>query len=215
MRVRGRGAGPGLPRRQALIRWLDRVPGFATPDPRLEQVVTPSDAAADLLLEALARGDLTEQSVVDLGSGTGRLAIGAALLGARPVVAFEISPEAVALARHAAAELGVLVTFENQAVPANPPEGTVVMNTPFGAQRRGADRPFWAAALRPGRRAVYAFASAESRTFIERLAVAHSARIERIDRVPWAFPATFGHHRRRSVALDVDRWILRTGADDA
>jgi putative methylase len=207
------GAEPDLPRRQALIRWLDRVPGFATPDPRLEQVMTPSDAAADLLLEALARGDLRERPVVDLGSGTGRLAIGAALLGARPVVAFEISPEAVAIAREAARALGVRVTFENGPVLTEPPEGTVVMNTPFGAQRRGADRPFWAAALRPGRRAVYAFASAQSRTFIERLAVAHSARIERIDRVPWGFPATFGHHRRRSVELAVDRWILRTGVD--
>ncbi len=212
---RGRAAAGGGPlrRRSELIRALAGIPDFPTPDPRLEQVVTPPEAAADLLLEAVARGDLVGRSVVDLGTGTGRLAIGASLLGASPVVGIDVAGTALEVARRSAALLGAEVEFRSGQVGAGEiPEGTVVMNPPFGAQRRGADRPFWRIALRPGARAVYAFALSDSRTFIEGRAVERLARIETIRRVPWSLPATFAHHRRRAVELSVDLWVVGTGA---
>ena len=203
-------------RRAELVRWLSEVPGFAGPIARLEQVVTPADAAADLLFEALGRGDLAGRSVVDLGTGTGRLAIGAALLGARPVLGIDVSSSALEIARAAASSLGVSVDFREAEVEgAELPEGTVLMNPPFGAQRRHADRPFWDAALRPGARSVYAFALSESRTFIEARAVERNARIESVRPVPWRYPATFAHHRQRAVELRVDLWILRMGERNA
>ena len=197
-----------------LVRILDQVPGFASPDPALEQVVTPSRWAAELLFDALGRGDLAGTPVVDLGSGTGRLAIGAALLGASPVTGVEVSEAAVRVARAAARALGAEVDFHVGDVGEHPaPEGTVVMNPPFGAQRRGADRPFWEAAFsRPGR-AVYAFALSDSRTFIEGRAVARRARIEATRPVRWELPATFAHHRRTAVELSVDLWVLRTAEE--
>jgi putative methylase len=86
---------------------------------------------------------------------------------------------------------------------------TVVMNPPFGAQNRGADRPFWHVAFaRP--RAIYAFALADSRTFIEAIAVERAARVEAHRPVPWTLGPTFRHHRKRSVALPVDLWVIRT-----
>jgi putative methylase len=197
-------------RRSELIRRLSQVPAFAKPDPRLEQVATPPEAAAELLFEALARGDLVGRSVADLGSGTGRLAVGAALLGAGRVEAFEIDAGAVALARTAASNAGVTIEWTTGDVKgASLDVDTVVMNPPFGAQNRGADRPFWEAALgRP--RAVYAFALADSRTFIARLTVARRARVEAQRPVPWTLGPTFRHHRKRSVALPVDLWVIRT-----
>jgi putative methylase len=202
-------------RRIELIRRLDRVPGFPDPDPSLEQVATPPSAAAELLFEALGRGDLTGRPVTDLGAGTGRLAVGAALLGAAPVRGIEASEEAVAIARASARALGVEVEFEVGRVSAgSAPEGTVVMNPPFGAQRRGADRPFWDAALAAPAHAVYAFALSDSRTFIEGRAVARGARVEATRPVDWSLPTTFAHHRRASVRLEVDLWVLRTPEGD-
>lgn len=201
-----------LVRRSVLVRSLSEVPGFDEPVDRLEQVVTPPESAAELLYEAFQRGDVAGHSVVDLGTGTGRLAIGAALLGAQPVLGVDVSPSALDIARAAARSLGAVVEFrEGEVEGAGLPEGTVVMNPPFGAQRRHADRPFWDAALRPGRRAVYAFALSESRTFIEGRAVERNARIESVRPVPWRLPATFAHHRRRAVELPVDLWVLRVG----
>jgi putative methylase len=203
-------------KRMELLRLLDRVPAFPSPDAALEQVVTPSDAAVDLLFEALERGDLFGATVTDLGSGTGRLAIGAALLGARTVRGIEIARGAVEVARRAAKALGVDVVFQVGDVGTLlAAEGTIVMNPPFGAQSRGADRVFWESALgRPGR-AVYAFSLSDSRSFIEGRAVARGARIEATRPIRWQFPATFAHHRHKAVTLPVDLWVLRTGKTEA
>ena len=115
------------------------------------------------------------------------------------------------VAEASALALGVAVEFRVREV-----EGFVgsadfvVMNPPFGAQRKGADRPFWDAAFTTARRAILAFALAESRTFIARRAVARSAHIVATRPVLWELPRTFAHHSRRRVPLDVDLWTIRT-----
>ncbi|HEV8050300.1 MAG TPA: METTL5 family protein [Thermoplasmata archaeon] len=193
-------------RRSELVRRLDAIPPFPDPDPRWEQVATPAERAADLLFEALARGDLEGRTVADLGSGTGRLAVGAALLGARHVDAFEVDPRAVAVAKGLGVESVDWHVSEVSEVTTD--AETVVMNPPFGAQKRGADRAFWDVALaRP--RAVYAFALSDSRAFIAAVAVERAARVEAHRPVPWTLGPTFRHHRKRSVALPVDLWVIR------
>jgi putative methylase len=173
--------------------------------------VTPPEAAAELLYEALARGDLAGRSVLDLGAGAGRLAIGAALLGARQVVGVESDPDALVVARANAARAGVECRWvEGSVATYDEPADTVIMNPPFGAQRRHADAPFWERAFSLARRAVYAFSLADSRTFIGRRAVERAARIETTRPIRWELPATFPHHRKPRVPLSVDLWVLRT-----
>lgn len=197
--------------RPLLVRRLEGLEGFSSPQARLEQVVTPPEAAAELLLEAYARGDIAGRSVLDLGSGTGRLAIGAKWLGAATVVGVERDPQAMDIAERNAERVGVECEWEVAPVTEwERPADTVVMNPPFGAQCKHADRPFWDRALALAASAVYAFALAESRTFIARLAVARTARIEATRPVPWILPATFPHHRKPRVPLSVDLWVLRT-----
>ncbi len=199
------------PKRHAeLVRALESVPAFAHGRPELEQVATPSEAAALLLETAQARDDLVRRRVVDLGSGTGRLAIGAALLGAH-VTALEVDPAAVALARRAASNLGVEISWKERGVEGfRESADTVLMNPPFGAQHKGADRPFWDAALSLAERAVYAFSLSQSRTFIARRAVERGAYVETTLPVRWELPRLFPHHRRDRVPLTVDLWVIRT-----
>jgi len=198
-------------RRSELVRHLAQVPSPPRPRADLEQVVTPPEAAAELLFGALAEGDLEGRSVLDLGCGTGRLAVGAALLGAGPVVGVEADSSLLALARSAAAAHDVYVRFERGDVAEwNEPADTVVMNPPFGAQRAHADRPFWDTALRLARRSVHAFALAESRTFIARRAVAADAHVLTTRPIAWELPRTFPHHTRPKVRLAVDLWEVRT-----
>jgi putative methylase len=198
-------------RRSELVRRVERIP--PPPDPRadLEQVVTPAEAVAELLFTALAAGDIEDRSVLDIGSGTGRLATGAALLGARPVVGVERDPASVALANRAATAEGAVVEFVTAEVSEwTRPADVVVMNPPFGAQSLHADRPFWDAAYRLARHSVYGFALAQSRTFIARRAVAAGAHVFATRPVAWELPRTFPHHTRRRVALSVDLWAVRT-----
>ncbi|MCI0497604.1 MAG: METTL5 family protein [Thermoplasmata archaeon] len=129
--------------RKRLEIMLQRVPHHPSPDPALEQYATPAPLAATLLFDAAMQGDMEGRSVADLGCGTGILSIGAALLGASRVLGIDIDGASLEVAREAASGLGVDVDFEMMDVADL--EGafdTVVMNPPFGAQRRGADRPF-------------------------------------------------------------------------
>ncbi len=198
-------------RHAELLRLLQRVPEFPHPDPRREQVTSPAEAAATLLETAERLDGLAGRSVLDLGSGTGRLALGAAALGAAPVRGVEADADAVRLAEQAARDLGLEVTFEVGDVAATKGEADlVVMNPPFGAQRRHADRPFWERAFALARRSVYAFALKDSRSFIGREAVAHRVHVLEVAPVPWSLGRTFPHHGRDRVALSVDLWVLRT-----
>ncbi len=198
-------------RRAELVRQLEAVAPPSDPSAAREQVVTPPEAAAELLFDALGAGELAGRTVLDLGSGTGRLAIGAALLGARGVTGVEVDRASVAVARRAAAERGVSVSFvEAEVVQWETPAELVVMNPPFGAQRRHADRPFWDTAFRLAKRAVYAFSLSDSRTFIARRAVAAGAHVIATRPIAWELPRTFPHHARRRVRLAVDLWAIQT-----
>jgi putative methylase len=127
---------------------LQRLAGFSRPRAALEQYQTPAPLAARLLYHALMKGDIGGHPVTDLGSGTGVLAIGAALLGAGPVTGVEIDEKAVTVAEENAGLLEVDVEFMVADVkdPSLPGRigscDTVIMNPPFGAQNVHADRPF-------------------------------------------------------------------------
>lgn len=131
---------------------LQRVSGFDNPSAEREQYQTPAPLAARLIHMAMLAGDITGRRVLDLGSGTGILAIGAALLGAE-VVAVEDDVEAIRIAEANARDLGCSIRFirtditDNEAGGLIPECDTVLMNPPFGAQTEHADRPFLDMAL--------------------------------------------------------------------
>jgi putative methylase len=195
--------------RRQLVRSLAELPAHPAPDPKNEQVATPPELAADLLFEAWERGDLKGRSLCDLGSGTGTLSLGAALLHAESVVGWECDPVSIGIARDMARRWSLSIDFRLGDVQhADTLADTVIMNPPFGAQRRGADREFWSTAFRIARSRIYAFASTASRSFIARRAVESGACIANLHRVEWELPTIFPHHRFPSRSLEVDLWVL-------
>lgn len=113
---------------------LERLEGFSEPSFIREQYATPASVAAEILFLAALRNDLG--TVCDLGCGTGVLAIGAALMGAR-AVGVEIDKDALATARKNAENLGVDVDFIRADVRKLELEGidTVIMNPPLELRR--------------------------------------------------------------------------------
>ncbi|MDZ7688665.1 MAG: METTL5 family protein [Halobacteriales archaeon] len=147
---------------------LQRLEGFESPEARLEQYETPAPLASRLLHLAWSRGDL-DGWVLDLGCGTGVLGIGAALYGAR-VVGVDVDRNALEAARRNAESANVAertdwVHGEVNTLPVRRVD-TVVMNPPFGAQKRGADRPFLRAAEEVAD-VVYTVHNEGSRDFVE------------------------------------------------
>jgi len=190
---------------------LQRLRGFSRPQASLEQYQTPAPLAARLLYHALMKGDIAGKRIVDLGCGTGILAIGAALLGAASVTGTDIDEKALAVAQENAELFGAEVTF----IPADLRDGgctellgtfdTVVMNPPFGAQKAHADRPFIDCALTVSP-VTYSIFNAGSIPFVE----AYTAQKAVIDeKIGSAFPIrrTFAFHTKDVQEIEVE--ILR------
>jgi len=83
----------------ALAQRLGVVAGFEDPEAGLEQYPTPPDIAAHLIHVADLQGDVEGQRVIDLGTGTGMLALGAALRGPASVVGIDVDPDPLRTAR--------------------------------------------------------------------------------------------------------------------
>ena len=185
---------------------LERLEGFTAPDPRLEQYKTPAPIASQLLYSALLRGDL-EGTVCDLGCGTGILAIGAALLGARSI-GVELDPEPLKIARENALRLGVEVQLIRGDVAsiALREVDTVVMNPPFGAQKgsRG-DRAFLRKAVEIGR-VVYSIHNAGSEGFIRRFV--EPCKVEEVQKVAFPLKRSFEFHTRDVKMIEVELYRI-------
>jgi putative methylase len=158
---------------------LSQIVPYPSPKPSLEQYTIPADVAATMLyIAAYSYGDIVDKTVLDLGCGTGRLALGAAFLGAKQVVGVDIDKDAVKVAfensvRTDLKEKVQWITGDIDAVDGN--FDTVLQNPPFGVQRRKADRKFLEKALESGK-VVYSLHKCpdEDKAFIKKLKASKS-----------------------------------------
>lgn len=185
---------------------LERLEGFAAPDPRLEQYSTPAPIASQILYSALLRGDL-EGTVCDLGSGTGILAIGAALLGAR-AVGVELDPSAIRIAKENARRVGADPQFVrgDVATIALKNISTVVMNPPFGAQKGSfGDRAFIRKAVEIAD-VIYSIHNAGSEGFIRRFV--EPCKVEEVQKIAFPLKRSFKFHTRDLQVLEVELYRI-------
>ena len=144
---------------------LFNSPDFYQPKPELEQYATPVDIVLEIVKHAKSLGHLSAK-VADLGCGTGRLAIGAAIAGAN-VTGFEIDEDALKIARDYSKKENLDIKWRNLAIE-NIEENfeTILMNPPFGSQRPGADRSFLKKSLEIAAN-IWTIHLAETRDFVE------------------------------------------------
>jgi putative methylase len=190
-------------KKKELERALQRVTPHTRPRPDLEQYSTPATIAADMLYTAHTFGDVEGREVVDLGCGGGILSIGAALLGAERVTGIDVDPNAIDDARRNVEEAGVKVELLNMDIrDADLKADTVIMNPPFGAQRRNADRPFLETALRIAPRA-YSLHNARTLDFLVGMIGAMDATIFFHKSYKFEIPHLFEFHDRKKKEIEV------------
>ena len=155
---------------------LFNSPDVEKPGPELEQYSTPPDIAFEIIKKVSSAGNLSGK-IADLGCGTGRLAIAAALLGA-DVTGFEIDETSLDIAINYSKKNNLKIKWICSAVD-NITEkfDTIIMNPPFGSQRPGADRIFLEKALQISDQ-IWTIHMAETRSFIEKLVDERGGKIQ-------------------------------------
>lgn len=210
-----------------LTQQLGVVAGFDDPQVDLEQYRTPPELAAHLIHRADLEGDIEEQTVVDLGCGTGMLALAAALRGPKAVVGVDIDPAPLSTARTNERRIGstsVVSWARGDAtrLPLCPGETgadeetntgretTVVMNPPFGAQagNRHADRSFLRTASEIAGTS-YSIHNADSADFVEAFAGDNGGEVTHAFRAEFDLPRSFDFHDADSRTLDAEVFRIR------
>jgi putative methylase len=197
-------------RQRDLERALSNVPWHPEPKAELEQYRTPDRIAAELLLAAHADGAIAGKVVLDAGCGTGVFAIGAALLGATSVLAFDVDAASIESGRRCAhaADVAERIQFTVADIKEFEPDlkpDTVIMNPPFGAQKanKHADKVFLQRSLDWGASTTWFLAQEHTEAFL--LAFSRDAKctLERIALWDYPLQAQFGFHDKPMVARRV------------
>ncbi len=203
----------GMVRKLDLEKALSKIVPHPAPKAYLEQYTTPPKIAAEVLYTATyVYGDIIGKTIIELGCGAGRLAIGAVLLGAEEAVGIDIDPLSTRIAAKNAEKMGIKEKTNWIAADINMIRGsfdTVLQNPPFGVQRRNADRDFIKKSLEVGHR-IYSFhkSGSQNRAFIKRFIEKCGGRVTSIIQMQIAISKLFEFHTKRKHNVEVDLYRI-------
>ncbi len=182
-------------KRKELELRISKLDGNPEKKSSLEQYFTPSGLASGILYRALAEGDIEGKTVADFGTGNGIFAIGAYLLGAKKVYAIDIDPKMIELSKRNALLNQAEIEFLNMDVADfSTNVDTVLMNPPFGSQKRGSDIPFIEKALVISKN-FYTLFNYKSSDFLKKF-IGGRGEIMWAEEINFRVPHTFEFHRK-------------------
>jgi len=229
----------GEPAQKRLIRKLDlelflsQIESHPFPKASLEQyTVSEAIAATVLYLAAYTNDDIIGKTVLDLGCGTGRLALAASYLGAQCVVGVDIDKMAINTASENSEKAGLETNVSWVVGDISAITGkfdTVLQNPPFGVQRRAADRKFLEKALEVGN-VVYSlhnhphrdkqlikrlkanpgrFLQVAPSPFIEKFVESHHGEVTAVYAMLMTIPRMFDFHTKMKHDCIVDLYRIK------
>jgi len=216
-----------LVRRLDLEKAIAEIAPHPSPKAYLEQYTISPEAAAEILFMATYIYDaISDTQVIDLGCGTGRLAITAALLDAKHVVAVDIDKTAIKQAIKNAETLLAQRRIDWIIADIGAIRGsfdTVLQNPPFGVQKRKADRKFLEKALQIGKHIYSLHKGVRSETqpphqravtqaspspFLKRLIERNGGDIKAVYVLLMSIPHLFAFHQKQRHQFPVNLYVI-------
>ena len=192
---------------------LEEVDAFEQPKILLEQYPTRAHIAACMLHTMQSSyGDLEDKLIADLGCGCGVLSIGAVMLGAGLTVGFDIDDDALGICKEnmEAFEIENYELIQTDLTKIDVDRfgkqfDTVVMNPPFGTKHnKGIDMEFVKTGLSLAKTAVYSLHKTSTRHHILKKAKEWGVQMKVVAQLRYDLPASYKHHKKASVDIDVD-----------
>jgi predicted RNA methylase len=200
-------ADPRPSKRQLEIQ-LGRLKILEKPQLRLEQYPVSAETASELLYMAGFEHNNLGGRVIDLGTGTGRLAIGAALMGARSVLGVDLDEHALALAIENAETAGVRVEWiQSDTEKVNGTFDAVIMNPPYGTRTLHADARFLQKALQLAP-VVYSIHKSSTRDFLVQFVKDSGAEVRQVRSMNMMIPHIFDFHEKKRATVEVDLYEI-------
>jgi putative methylase len=211
--------------------FLSEIAPQPSPQAHLEQyTISESIAATMLYIAAYANNDIVGKTVLDLGCGTGRLALGASYLGAKEVLGVDIGKLAIKTAFQNSKKASLNENVQWVIGDITSIVGrfdTVLQNPPFGVQTREADRAFLAKALEVGN-SVYSlhnhpqtdkqlikqlktsheFLKVSGSPFLERFVAQHGGVVKAVYAMLMTIPHMFDFHRKLKHDFVIDLYVI-------
>jgi putative methylase len=219
-----------LIRKLDLELFLSKIAPQPTPQVRLEQYTISEQIASTMLyIAAYSNDDIVGKLVVDLGCGTGRLALGAAYLGAENVLGIDIDRSAIQTSRVNQRKTGLdnvqWILGDINAVSGK--FDTVLENPPFGVQTREADRAFLVKALQVATsiyslhnhpetdpqlirqlKASQGFLQVQPNPFLERFIAKHGGNVKAVYAMLMTIPRMFDFHTKLKHDFVIDMYVI-------
>ena len=218
-------------RKLDLALFLSKIAPQSSPQAHLEQyTISEAIASTMLYIAAYANNDIIGKTVLDLGCGTGRLALGASYLGAKNVVGVDVARLAIKTAvenslKNSLAENVQWIIGDVSAIVGR--FDTVLQNPPFGVQTREADRAFLAKALEVGNsvyslhnhpqtdkqlikklKASEGFLQISPSPFLERFVAQHNGVVKAVYAMLMTIPRMFDFHTKLKHDFVVDLYVI-------
>jgi putative methylase len=198
-------------KRQLEIR-LGRLKILEKPILKLEQYPVSSETASELLYMAGFEHNDLEGRVIDIGTGTGRLAIGAALMGAKEVVGVDVDENALALAKENAETADVRIEWlQCEIDEVNGRFNAAIMNPPYGTRTSHADTRFLEKALQLAP-VVYSIHKSSTRGFLLQFVKKLRADVDQVRSMTMTIPHLFEFHENKRGTVQIDLYRIRRGS---
>jgi putative methylase len=187
---------------------LGKLRILQTPELQLEQYPVSAKVASELLYMAGFEHHDLQGEIIDLGTGTGRLAIGAAMMGSGKVVGVDIDERSIALARENAVAAGVEVKWVVSDIKDVVERyDTVIMNPPYGTRSPHLDVQFLERAFELAA-VLYSIHKSSTRDFLRRAIERRNRKIDAVRSMSLEIPHLFPFHQKKWENVEVDLYRI-------
>lgn len=200
--------------RRRLEAQLSKLKILEKPNLKLEQYPVSSEVASELLYMAGFEKNDLEGRVVDLGTGTGILAIGAALMGALETVGVDVDERALAIARENAERAETQVEWVHSDIEKiNRKFDAVILNPPYGTRTSHADTRFLEKAFQLAP-VIYSIHKSSTREYLLQFLAKSGWHADQVRSMRMVIPHLFEFHEKKRGIVEVDLFRITRNPSD-